>query len=53
MLPTESNPPNSDTPEADSILFNINELANKYKSKQLKQEDYSDNPEAYKKAIIC
>ncbi len=27
---------NSDTPKADGILFNINELANKYKSKQLK-----------------
>jgi hypothetical protein len=50
--PTEPNPPNSDTPEADSMLFNINKLANKYESKQPKQEDYPDNPEAYKEAMI-
>jgi hypothetical protein len=33
MLPTEPNPPNSNVPKTDSILFNINELANKYESK--------------------
>jgi hypothetical protein len=30
--PTEPNPPNSDAPEANSVLFNINKLANKYES---------------------
>jgi hypothetical protein len=50
--PAEPNPPNSDAPEADGVLFNINELANKYESEQPKQEDYPDDPEAYKEAMI-
>jgi hypothetical protein len=52
ILPTKPNPPNSNTPETNGMLFNINKLANKYKSKQPKQEDYSNNPKTYKKAII-
>ncbi len=36
ILPAELNLPNSDAPKTDSILFNINELANKYESEQPK-----------------
>jgi hypothetical protein len=51
-LLTEPNLPNSDTPKTDGMLFNINELTNKYESEQLKQEDYPDDSKVYKKAII-
>jgi hypothetical protein len=33
ILPTKPKVPNSDIPKANSMLFNINKLANKYKSK--------------------